>query len=187
MSKDYSLIEEKHKALIEKAIQQMKLIKDPAHSLSHALQVVEYVKEILENEKADDEVCIISAYWHDVGRLKQNEGHELISAELLKEEMQKLNYSEDMIEKCYKAIYKHSWNSNPDTIEGIVVRDADKIDFVGIKRWNECIENNKRCDSILKLLPTTREKLVKLDTSKKIFDREIAKLVAFLHDKVFNI
>lgn len=185
MSKDYSLIEEKHRILIEKAVEQIKLIQDPQHSLSHVLQVVEYTKEILQDEKADEEVCIISAYWHDVGRLKQNEGHALISAELLKEEMQKLNYSEDMIEKCYKAIYKHSWYDNPETIEGIVVRDADKLDFVGIKRWNECIEKNcDSIDSILKLLPTTREELLKLDTSKKIFDKEIAKLVAFLYYRI---
>ncbi len=32
-----------------------------------------------------------------------------------------------------------------------------------------------------------REELLKLDASKRIFDREIGKLVVFLHNKVFNI
>ena len=49
MSKDFKEIENKHKLLIEKAINTMKLVEDPKHSLSHVLQVVQYTKEILEN------------------------------------------------------------------------------------------------------------------------------------------
>lgn len=182
----YEEIEKKHKDLIEKAIQKMKLVKDPKHSLSHVLQVVEYTKEILENVNADNEVCIISAYWHDVGRIEQNKGHALISANLLKEEMGKLGYEEDFIDKCYKAIYKHSWNEEPETLEGVIIRDADKIDFVGVNRWKQCIEANCKFDKILKLLPIVREKSLKLDISKKIYDREIAKLIVFLHEQIFS-
>lgn len=186
MLEDYEEIEKKNKTLIEKAICKMKLVQDPKHSLSHVLQVVEYTKEILGNVNADSEVCIISSYWHDVGRIEQDKGHALISANLLKEEMEKLCYDEEFIDKCYKAIYKHSWNEKPETLEGIIIRDADKIDFVGINRWKECIETNCRFDKILELLPIVRENQLKLDISKKIYDREIAKLITFLHDQIFN-
>ncbi len=187
MSKDFKEIEYKHKLLIEKAINTMKLVEDPKHSLSHVLQVVQYTKEILENVEADNEVCIISAYWHDVGRLEQEKGHALISAELLKKEMTKLGYDSEIIDKCYKAIYKHGWKEKPETLEGIIIRDADKIDFVGISRWEECIKTNCKFRKILDLLPTMREKLLNLEISKKIFDREIGNLVVFLHNKLFNI
>ncbi len=62
MIKDFKDIENNNKILIEKAINKMKLVEDPKHSLSHVLQVVQYTKEIIENvEGADDEVCIISS------------------------------------------------------------------------------------------------------------------------------
>lgn len=186
MLENYEKIEIKHKELIEKAICKMKLVQDPKHSLSHVLQVVEYTKEILENLDADNEVCIISAYWHDVGRIEKDKGHALISANLLKEEMKKLCYDGLFIDKCYKAIYKHSWNEKPETLEGVIIRDADKIDFVGVNRWQECIEANCKFDKILELLPILRESSLQLDISKKIYDRETTKLIVFLHNQIFN-
>ena len=74
----------------------------------------------------------------------------------------------------------------PETLEGIIIRDADKIDFVGINRWKECIENGCRFEKILELLPTLRKDILKLEVSKEIFDREIGNLIAFLHDQIFN-
>ena len=69
INQEFEQIEEKNKGLIEEAINMMKQVPDPKHSLSHMESVVAYTKEILlRTEKADKEVCIISAYWHDVGR-----------------------------------------------------------------------------------------------------------------------
>lgn len=187
MKNQYIEIERKHEKLINIAIEKMKLSKDPKHNLVHVLDAVEYSKEILETEhEANKEVCMIAAYWHDVGRLQQDEGHELISANELKLEMKKQNYEAEFIEECYQAIYKHSWKEIPETLEGMIVRDADKIDFVGINRWEECIKNGCRFEKILELLPTLRKDILKLEVSKEIFDREIGKLVAFLHNQTFN-
>lgn len=181
-------IEKKHNVLIQKAIEIMKQVSDPKHSLSHIESVVGYTKEILKNmEEADKEVCIISAYWHDVGRMVQEKGHAEISANRLQEEMRSLGYDESFIQKCYQAIYKHSWKKKPETLEGIIIRDADKIDFVGIGRWKVCIEMDCRFSKILELLPMVRSDILKLECSKAIFDGEIAKLVVYLHDKVFEI
>lgn len=181
-------IEQKYKTLLQKAIEMMKTVPDSKHSLSHMESVVQYTKEILETVKdADKEVCLISAYWHDVGRKIQNEGHAKISADMLQEEMKSLGYDDEFIRKCYLAIYKHGWKEEPETLEGIIIRDADKIDFVGIARWKECIETNCSFHKILKLLPTMRKELLKLECSRDIFDREIANLVVYLHDKIFQI
>lgn len=106
---------------------------------------------------------------------------------MLKTEMQNLGYDDEFVEKCYNAVCKHGWNEQPETLEGIIIRDADKIDFVGIGRWSQCIENDCKFAKILDLLPTMRKELLKLDCSKEIFDREIAKLVVFLHNKIFNL
>lgn len=178
-------IEAKHHKLIQKAIDIMKAVDDPKHSFCHMMDVVEYTKEILKEVEADPEVCIIAAYWHDTGRIQQKKGHALISANLLKQEMELLGYDSDIINKCYKAIYKHSWKEEPETIEGIIVRDADKIDFVGGNRWIECIQNNCRFNKTLELLPKAKNDLLRLDVSKKIFERELYKLVILLHNEIF--
>ena len=187
MKEQYLEIERKHERLINIAIEKMKQSEDPKHNLVHILDVVEYIKEILETENsANKEVCIIAAYWHDVGRIQQHKGHELISANELKMEMEKQNYPTEFIEKCYKAIYKHSWKEEPETLEGIIIRDADKIDFVGINRWKECIQKDCKFHKILELLPTLRKDILKLEISKEVFDREIGKLVSFLHNQIFD-
>ena len=184
---EFSKIEEKHGILLQKATKLMENVPDPKHSLSHMYSVVNYTKEILAQTEVDKEVCIIAAYWHDVGRSVQDEGHAKLSAEMLKTEMQNLRYDDEFINKCYKAICKHGWDEEPETLEGIIIRDADKIDFVGIGRWSQCIENDCKFTKILELLPTMRKELLRLDCSRKIFDREIANLVVFLHNKIFNI
>lgn len=187
-NEEFKEIEEKHRVLIEKAIEIMKQVSDPKHSMSHMESVVGYTKEILKSvEEADKEVCIISAYWHDVGRIVQEKGHAEISAGKLQEEMKSLGYDESFIQKCYQAIDKHSWKKEPETLEGIIIRDADKIDFVGIGRWKVCIETDCRFVKILELLPVLRKEILKLECSKEIFDREIVNLVVYLHDKVFGI
>jgi len=178
---------EKHKELIDKAICIMKQVKDSKHSMSHVESVVKYTREILQyEEKANKEVCIISAYWHDVGRSVQNENHALISANMLKEEMKKMNYDKELIEQCYLAIYKHSWHSTPETLEGLIVRDADKIDFIGIGRWKQCMEEKTRLKGIWEMLPNLRNELLSLECSRKIYDREVIELVRYLHNMIFE-
>lgn len=180
-------IEGKHKILINKAIEIMAKVPDPKHSTSHMESVVKYAKEILQYEKeANREVCIISAYWHDVGRSVKNEKHSLISADMLKEEMEKMGYDKELIEQCYLAIYKHSWYDMPETLEGIIVRDADKIDFVGINRWKQCINAKHKLTGIFELLPKLRNELLTLDSSRQIYDREVVELIKYLHNIIFK-
>ena len=144
MNKQFNLIIEKHKVLINRAIQIMETVEDIRHSLSHVENVVKYTMEILEHEEnANKEICIISAYWHDVGRSIQSKGHDLISADMLKEEMEKLQYDREFTEQCYLAVYKHSWKEMPETLEGIIIRDADKIDFVRNRKMEKINRNEK--------------------------------------------
>lgn len=184
---NFNEIENKYSKLIKKATDIMKEVPDPKHSVSHMESIVKYTKEILSAEiNADREVCILSAYWHDVGRIKGEKGHALLSAEMLKQELLNENYDKDFIEKCYLAIYKHGWSEHPETIEGKIIRDADKIDFVGISRWKSCIDNNCKFNKILDMLPTLRKDIFEFEISKEIFDREIGLLIRYLHDIIFN-
>ena len=115
---NFTQIEQKYNKLIGKATEYMKNIKDYEHNINHTRDVVSYTKELLNNINLEIniDVCIISAYWHDVGRIKINEGHEKLSAEMLTEEMKKMKYDENLINECYKAIENHKWNMHPRTI-----------------------------------------------------------------------
>lgn len=172
-------IEGKYKGLINKALEIMEDLDDPVHGIEHMRGVVDNTITLLNNQnEADKEVCILSAYWHDVGRKYGKEGHELKSAEMLKQELMSLNYDNDFIEKCYKAIYKHGEKTIPDTLEGIIVRDADKLDDFGIKRWKECINRNVRIPRIILGL---KDKLI-LDYSKRLYNEIVEEWLEFLRE-----
>lgn len=172
-------IEGKYKGLINKALEIMEDLDDPVHGIEHMRGVVDNTITLLNNQnEADKEVCILSAYWHDVGRKYGKEGHELKSAEMLKQELMSLNYDNDFIEKCYKAIYKHGEKTIPDTLEGIIVRDADKLDDFGIKRWKECINRNVRTPRIILGL---KDKLT-LDYSKRLYNEIVEEWLEFLRE-----
>ncbi len=185
---NYELIEEKYKELIDIAKSYMNSINDYEHNMSHVVDVVNYTKELLDNinEDIDKEVSIISAYWHDVGRMKDPLNHEKISADMLKHEMIKRNYDETFIDKCYKAIVNHKWNMSPETIEGLLIKDADKLAWLGVNRWNECLKHNQKLDSIISLLPSLRDKILYFDYSRTIYDRDIVKLLKLLYENTYK-
>lgn len=186
---EFSKIEEKYKDLIDIAKQYMSSINDCEHDINHMYDVVEYVKLILENldDSIDEEACIIGAYWHDVARINGKEGHEKASAEMLKNEMIKKHYEKDFIDKCVSAIEFHKWNMAPKTIEGLVLQDADKIAWIGTRRWKACLDNNQRLDSIMRLLGNLRNEILHFDCSKRLYDQEIIKLVNMLYQKIYKV
>ena len=181
---DFIKIEKNHSKLIETAKKHMKSITDFEHNINHMNDVVLYTKELLNSIKLEvnADICFISAYWHDVGRIKVDEGHEKLSAEMLKEEMKKLEYDYELINKCYKEIENHKWNMKPQTAEGIVLKDADKLAWLGVGRWIDCLNNNQNLDSIISLLPKLRDEILYFNESKKIYDRDIIKLIKLLYN-----
>lgn len=181
---DFIKIEKNHSKLIETAKKHMKSITDFEHNINHMNDVVLYTKELLNSIKLEvnADICLISAYWHDVGRIKVDEGHEKLSAEILKDEMKKLEYDDELINKCYKAIENHKWNMNPKTAEGMVLKDADKLAWLGVGRWIDCLNNNQNLDSIMNLLPKLRDEILYFNESKKIYDRDIIELIKLLYN-----
>ena len=189
---DFEKIEQKYKKLISIAKEYMKKIQDYEHNIYHMYDVVSYTKELINHlnldiyESINLDVCIISAYWHDVGRIKINEGHEKLSAEMLKQEMVKLEVDNDLIDMCYKAIEKHKWNMTPETTEGLIIKDADKLAWLGLGRWKECLNNHQNIDLIVDQLYNLKENILYFEESKKIYDIEVIKLIKFLYSYSFK-
>ncbi|GEM_PF-678902 len=181
-------IEHEHEALIEIAKNYMKTIQDRCHSIDHMNDVVAYTKELLNDleVKVNPEVCIIGAYWHDVGRTKLDVGHEELSAKMLRRYMIEMNYDDKFIEDCCEAIQYHKWNMTPTTVEGLIIKDADKLAYLGSGRWNACLEQKQRLDDIIGLLPKLRNEILYFDSSRKIYDREIVCIMRLLYDRYYE-
>ncbi len=179
---NFENIEKKYKKLIDLAKKNMLQSQDYEHDLGHIEDVVYYVKKLLSTLKvnADAEVCILSAYWHDIGRLQSAKNHEKISAEMLQNQLEKQNFEKSFIEKCYAAIENHKYNMTPMTVEGKILKDADKLAWLGLRRWKSCLKNKQKLDSIINLLPKLRNEILFFEESKKIYDEEIVKLTQFL-------
>ena len=177
-------IEDKHKDIINIAKKYMQSINDYEHNINHINDVVYYTKMLIErlNIEINVDVCVISSYWHDVGRIKVNNGHEKVSAEMLKETMKQYNYDSSLIDSCYKAIENHKWSMTPETTEGLIVKDADKLAWIGKGRWESCIKNNQRLDTIVELLPKLRNEILYFDESRKIYDDDIIELIKLLYN-----
>ena len=181
-------VKEKYKLLLNRAEIIMRFIDDPEHNIIHMNEVIGFTVDLLnnlDNNNIDSEVCIIAAYWHDTGRSIQTQGHEQVSAKMLKEEMLKLNYENDFIQKCYDAIEFHKWNMSPKTVEGWIVKDADKLAWIGTRRWKECMNNKKTLNSIIDLLPNLRNEILHFEYSKELYDKQIIKLLNLIYDR-FN-
>lgn len=74
----------------------------------------------------------------------------------------------------------------PKSIEGKILKDADKLSFLGINRWNNCIRNNYKLIEIIQLLPKLKNEILCLDESKKIYDEAMIVLIKFLHDYIIK-
>jgi len=117
---------------------------DPVHDMNHVKSVVSLSLRLAkEFPIADRDVIEIATWWHDVGRLF-DERHEPISAQVAYDSLIENGIGKKFSKAVYDAIVFHRWNMKPKTLEGKIVRDADKLDFINIKRWERCI--NKKSD-----------------------------------------
>lgn len=185
---NYQLIEEKHKKLINIAKEYMLKISDVEHNIEHVQDVLEYLEILLDNcdENIDKEVCIIAAYWHDVGRIEKNEGHEELSTNLMINTMKELGYDNNFINNCSEAVRYHGFGMFPKTKEGLIVQDADKIAWVGSRRWKICLTNRKKLDSIIEKLPKLRNEILHFEVSRRIYDKEIVKIATMIYYELYG-
>jgi len=159
-------------------------IKDVAHSESHMEQVLEYVQEIAKHyPEADRDILEIASWWHDVGRLYGDEGHAKKSAEMVEDELSHIGFDLSTISKICNAIAEHSNRESliPSTLEGKILKDADKLDFLTPKRWQMCVDEKLDWAVLvgIKKILIIRNHILNLEESKKIFDILFSELKEF--------
>lgn len=112
-----------------------------AHDLEHTFRVYNNCLRISENMKnVDLEVLKYASLLHDIARIEEdndNTGktdHALLGAEQAREILKKLGKNKDFIDKVSSAIRTHRYRNGliPETIEGKILYDADKLDVIGM-------------------------------------------------------
>ncbi len=104
------------------------------HDYYHTLRVFNNSKLIAQNEACDEEIVYLSAILHDVDDIKIV-GEQKERFENAKRFLNSINYPVDKIEKICHIIsqvsFKKDGSTIPDSIEGKIVQDADRLDAIG--------------------------------------------------------
>lgn len=165
---------------------------DIFHGMDHAKDIAKTAKEILKYyPQADKRAVVIAAWWHDVGRKDLSDGHEEHSAKLVSAELAKLNYDKAFINKVSDAIKFHGLSMHPTTIEGQIIRDADKLGYISIPRWKRVLKSPEYKSDVASskhALLNFRDKVFRLDSSmleldisKQIYDYQFPKFEYYIN------
>jgi uncharacterized protein len=110
---------------------------DPAHDFDHIMRVYTNAKKIVKKEKADEKLVLSAALLHDIVSYpkssKRSKFSSIDSAKKSKIILKKYGFSEKEITIVSDAIKDHSFSQNkvPETLEGKILQDADRLDALG--------------------------------------------------------
>lgn len=103
---------------------------DGAHNEKHLDEVLEKALELADYYGVREDMCIVCAYYHDIGLDKGREDHEERSADYLRKDKNLLKwFTEEEIEEMAQAVEDHraSLVGEPRSMLGKIISDADRI------------------------------------------------------------
>jgi len=175
-------IEECHKCTIEANV--------PVHSWGHILDVIEALDNMLLSGIGESdfsvEVCILACYAHDVGRISRKPRHEKESAIWAKEKLEEMSYPRYISERVYHAIINHRTSGIPKTLEGVIVRDADKLAWLGRQRLKKCLELGEPLPNLMGRLHLWKDQVLKLDVSKELSYDYLVKAINMYSKQIYK-
>ena len=104
---------------------------------NHIESVVKYSKVLAKKLGADEEICEISAWLHDISKMKGKKDHHVNGAKEAGEILRKYNYPERKIKQVQHCILTHTSDKNytPKTIEAKIVASADALSMFDNPLW----------------------------------------------------
>ena len=107
-----------------------------AHSYEHTLRVRQLCMLIGRTEDADLEVLEAAALLHDIGRPEEEvtgESHATVGANMAVTFLATTSFPPEKLPLVASAIQTHRFSENltPDSLEGEILSDADKLDAMG--------------------------------------------------------
>jgi len=124
---------EKLRALVKNRLEQ----NDTAHDFEHIMRVLKNAMVIARKEKANIRIITAAVLLHDIISYPKSDpcskNSSTESALESKKILKKYNFSQDEIDIIYDAIRDHSFSrgATPQTLEGKILQDADRLDALG--------------------------------------------------------
>ena len=152
-----------------------------AHTFDHTMRVFTLSMQIGEGLPVSIRVLQAATLLHDVGRPRESEtgiSHSILSGEMGAPLLQELAYTESEIEQILDAIRTHRFSEGiePNSLEGEILSDADKLDSMGaIGVYRAIAYGVTRGRGMSGFLKHADEKLLKL---KDLIYTEPGKLLA---------
>ena len=110
---------------------------DPAHDFEHVMRVYNNAKKIVKKDKANQKLVLSAVLLHDIVSYpkssKRSKFSSIDSAKKSKIILKKYGFSKEEIIIISDAIVEHSFSQNmvPQTLEGKILQDADRLDALG--------------------------------------------------------
>ncbi|MGA9229557.1 MAG: HD domain-containing protein, partial [Nitrosotalea sp.] len=123
---------EKLKEYVKKEIEN-----DAAHDFEHIIRVLKNATMIARKEKSDMVLITAAVLLHDIVSYPKSDprskNSSLESAEESKKILKKYDFTKDEIKIISDAIRDHSFSRGiiPQTLEGKILQDADRLDALG--------------------------------------------------------
>ena len=110
---------------------------DIAHDFQHVMRVYKNAEKLCKQEKANEKLVLSAVLLHDIISYpksdKRSKFSSLHSAKKSKQILKKYNFSDKEILIISDAIRDHSFSQNviPQTVEGKILQDSDRLDAIG--------------------------------------------------------
>ena len=110
---------------------------DSAHDFEHVMRVYKNAQKLCKQEKANENLVLCAVLLHDIVSYpksdKRSKLSSIQSAKKSKQILKKYPLSIEDIVIIHDAIRDHSFSRNkiPETLEGKILQDADRLDALG--------------------------------------------------------
>ncbi|MBT6194985.1 MAG: HD domain-containing protein, partial [Nitrosopumilus sp.] len=110
---------------------------DTAHDFDHVMRVYNNAQKIVKKENANPKLILSAVLLHDIVSYskssKRSKFSSIDSAKKSKIILKKYGFTNDEIIVISDAIAEHSFSQNkiPQTLEGKILQDADRLDALG--------------------------------------------------------
>ena len=122
--------------LLQKQVQK-RMKTDPAHDFNHIMRVYKNAQKLCKKEKGNEKLVLSAVLLHDIISYSKSDNRSKISslksAEYAKKILKKLDFTVEEIQIVSDAIRDHSFSrgKTPQTLEGKILQDADRLDAIG--------------------------------------------------------
>ena len=122
--------------LLQKQVQR-RMKNEPAHDLNHVMRVYKNAQKLCRKEKVNEKLVLSAVLLHDIISYpksdRRSKNSSVQSAKEATKFLKNLDFTSEEIQIVSDAIRDHSFSREkiPQTLEGKILQDADRLDAIG--------------------------------------------------------